>query len=227
MRSVIWDLGGTVVDSYPDVDRALARVVHSEVDDAALHEVALLTRVSSSHAISVLARRYGVAEARLRDAYDELRERWRERPAPLMPGVGAVMGAVRAGGGLNLMATHRDRASASVLVRRSGLEIDDMVCAPDGFARKPDPAMALALLERHGLAAGECLAVGDRTADVEAAVAAGVTAFLLVTPGVPLEAPGGRRISALRDLLEALGDVSGPAAPDPGACGPPRHAGSG
>ncbi len=64
--------------------------------------------------------------------------------------------------------------------------------------------MVLALLARHELTAGECLAVGDRPADIEAARAAGVEGVLLETPGIPLEAPGARRIHSLRDLIPML-----------------------
>ena len=48
MRALIWDLGGTLVDTYPDVDRALAEAVRAEPDDELLREVATLTRRSSS-----------------------------------------------------------------------------------------------------------------------------------------------------------------------------------
>lgn len=197
---MIWDMGGTLVDTYPDVDRTLAQVVHDEVDDTELMEVARLTRVSSSHAISTLAGRYDVPEESLRSAYDALKDRWEEQAPPLMDGVRETMAAVRESGGLNLVATHRDRASATVLVEKLGLEIDDMVCAPDGFPRKPDPAMHLALLERNDLDASQCLAVGDRPADVEAAEAAGIRAFLLTTPGIPLGEQGVTRIESLGEL---------------------------
>lgn len=210
MRSVIWDLGGTLVDTYPDVDRALAGAVADTVDQALLHEVAVLTRQSSSHAISTLADRHGVSEKRLRLAYDAVTQHWRRHPAPLQEGAREMLAAVRAGGGLNLVATHRDRGSASALLEALDVTVDDMVCAPDGFARKPDPAMPRELLQRHGLRPGQCLAVGDRPADVESARAAGVTGLLLVTPGIPQSTPGAHQIDALQQLRPfLLEDVEG------------------
>ncbi|MGY5764512.1 HAD-IA family hydrolase [Brachybacterium sp. DNPG3] len=200
MRTVIWDLGGTLVDGYPDVDRALA-----DASGAPIEEVAALTRISSGHAITVLAARADLETEVLRRAYDDVKETWRRVPPPAMDGAVEALAAVRAGGGLNLVATHRDRRSAEQLLGALGLQVDDMVCAPDGFARKPDPAMTLALLERHELDPARCLAVGDRPADVEAAEAAGVRALLLVTPGIALEAPGTERIGSLRDLLGPRG----------------------
>jgi HAD superfamily hydrolase (TIGR01509 family) len=204
MRAVIWDLGGTLVDTYPDVDRALASALEAEPGEDLLHEVALLTRRSSSYAISTLAARHGVPERRLRTAYEATKLHWQEHPPPVQVGARELLRAVHAAGGLNLVATHRERGSATALLEALELPIDDLVCAPDGFPRKPDPAMVFALLERHALAPEECLAVGDRPADVDAAAAAGVRGVLLETPGVPLDAGDAERITALSDLTDRV-----------------------
>lgn len=205
MRAVIWDLGGTLVDTYPDVDRALASVIDPRPGQALLREVALLTRRSSSEAITQLAERYDLHEERLRSAYEATTAHWERQPPPVMDGAREVIAAVQQGGGLNLVATHRQRGSATALLRALSLPVDDMVCAPDGFARKPDPEMVDELLGRHDLEPGECLAVGDRPADVEAARAAGVRGFLLSTPGIPLEAGAAERIEDLRALRDRIG----------------------
>ncbi|AXK45091.1 HAD family hydrolase [Brachybacterium saurashtrense] len=215
MRAVIWDLGGTLVDTYPDVDRALAGALSPAPGEELLHEVALLTRRSSGEAIRTLAARHHVSEELLQDAYERTKEVWEEHPPPVMDGARELLEAVREAGGLNLVATHRHRESASALLERLALEVDDLVCAPDGFARKPSPQMLRTLLARHDLAPRDCLAVGDRTADVEAAAAAGVPAQLLETPGVPLDAAGADRLRSLRALIALF--------PAPGAQGGAGH----
>src|SRR5690625_2962285 len=141
MRTVIWDLGGTLADTYPDVDRTLAAVVHASPDAEDIAEVAQLTRRSSSHAITMLAQRHGVPEQRLRAAYDSLKDRWARQPPPAMEGARQVLGTVRAGGGSNLVSTNRDRQSSTVLLEALGLEvvIDDMFCALAGFLLTPYP----------------------------------------------------------------------------------------
>ncbi|GAB2607900.1 HAD family hydrolase [Pseudactinotalea suaedae] len=205
IRSIIWDFGGTLVDTYPDVDRALARAAFADDDEQHLAEVAALTRISSGHAIGELADRTGVAEDVLRAAYDGVKELWQHTPAPVMPHAREVMAAVTEVGGLNLVATHRDRGSAEQLLRATGLAVDDMVCAPDGYERKPSPQMVQVLLERHRLAPAEVIAVGDRPGDAEAARAVGVTGLLLVTPGIPLALPANLpQIASLRELLPML-----------------------
>lgn len=204
MRAVIWDLGGTLVDTYPDVDRALASALDAQPEEKLLHEVAQLTRISSSHAISTLAARYQVAERRLRTAYEATKLHWQEHPPPVTAGAHELLEAVHRSGGVNLVATHRERGSATALIEALGLPIDDLVCAPDGFARKPDPAMVLALLARHSLAPTECLAVGDRPGDVAAARAAGVRGVLLETVGIALDAGDAERVTSLHAVRALL-----------------------
>lgn len=193
-----------MIDTYPDVDRALSQAAFGDTDQAHLDAVAALTRVSSGHAIAELSRRTGVSETELRTAYDGVKDRWARHPAPVMPGAGEVMAAVTRGGGKNLVATHRDRASAELLIEATGLAVDDMVCAPDGYPRKPAPEMIQVLLDRHDLDPAEVIAVGDRPVDVEAGRAVGVTGALLVTPGIPLDAGEAHRIADLRELLGLL-----------------------
>jgi len=58
------------------------------------------------------------------------------------------------------------------------------------------------------LAPQDCLAVGDRPADVEAAAAAGVRGVLLETAGIPLEAGDAERVTSLR-ALQSLLEIDG------------------
>lgn len=209
MHHIIWDMGGTLINTYPDVDRVLCQAAYGRVDANLMRHVAGLTRRSIASAIDALVAETGVAPAVLLDAYEALKERWRSEPAPVMDGAREVMARVTELGGLNLVATHRDRVSATNLLAALSLAVDDMVCAPDGLPRKPDPAMNQLLVERHGLQPADVLCVGDRPIDVVAAREAGMVAALLVRPGLtvtlPDDAPGALVVASLRDLLPLLG----------------------
>lgn len=203
-RSIVWDMGGTLIDTYPSVDRTLLDVVTRAGYRSDLPRVAGLTRVSIDSAIVELAARAGIDRAELDGAYAQLKRSWQDRPAPVMTGARRVMDRVRAIGGRNLVVTNRDRESAAVLLAATDLEVDDMVCVSDGFPRKPDPAMYRAILDRNGCVATECVAVGDRPIDAEAAGAAGLECVLLETPGIPVRWDGSRRINRLEELLPLL-----------------------
>ncbi|MGC5617195.1 HAD-IA family hydrolase [Georgenia sp. Z1491] len=205
-RHLVWDMGGTLVDTYPAVDAALARVVRDRGGEITEREVAALTRRSTGAAVEALSDRFGIPAADLEAAQTDLKAGWVRTPPPVMTGAREAMAAARALGGLNLVVTHRDRASATGLLTSLGLEVDDMLCAPDGHPRKPDPAMYREMLGRHRLEADTCLAVGDRPIDAEAASAAGIDSAVLVTPGLDLDDGGARwRITSLDDVAGLLG----------------------
>ncbi|GAA4797272.1 HAD family hydrolase [Corynebacterium canis] len=208
MRHIIWDMGGTLINTYPEVDGVLCEAAFGDTEPEHLRYVKTLTRHSIGHAIETLSAECNVDPQTLEDAHSRLKERWRTHPAPVMDGAREVMARISELGGLNLVATHRDRTSASDLLNAHNLVMDDMVCAPDGLERKPSPAMNLLLAERHGIKPAEILCVGDRPIDVVAARAAGMTAALLVRPGtsvtLPDDAPGALVVASLRDLLTLL-----------------------
>lgn len=205
MRHIIWDMGGTLVNTYPEVDRVLCEAAFGDAEPEHVRHVTSLTRRSIAHAIATLAVEHDLAPRVFEEAYAGLKERWRRRPAPVMDGAREVMARVSGLGGLNLVATHRDRASATMLVTVLGLDLDDMVCAPDGPARKPSPEMNLLLARRHGLDPTQVLCVGDRPIDAVAAANAGMNAALLVSPGTVLTlrdaVDGTAVVASLRDLI--------------------------
>lgn len=202
---VFWDMGGTLVDTYPALDSALAAVVRAHGGAVDVAEVSRLTRVSTGHAVATLAARFGVPEAEFEAAEDELKAQWRLDPAPAMPGARQLLHDVRAAGGLNLVVTHRDRASAQSLLDGLGLEADDLISTTDGYPRKPDPAMYLAMLQRHGLDPAGCLAVGDRPIDADAAAAAGLATATLESPEAPVEDRADHSVATLDELRPLLG----------------------
>ena len=205
MRHIIWDMGGTLIDTYPEVVRALSRAAYGDTAPSHLREIGALTQYSIAHAIESLSVSREVPRTDLERAYEELKTRWRTRPAPVMDGARELIAQVWEKGGLNLVATHRDRASATMLVTVLGLDLDDMVCAPDGLARKPSPEMNLLLARRHGLDPAQVLCVGDRPIDAVAAANAGMSAALLVSPGTVLTlrdaVDGTAVVASLRDLI--------------------------
>lgn len=202
-RHIFWDMGGTLVDTYPELNEALTDAAERRGAAILIDDVAALTRTSTQHAIDTLAARTGLPAGVFEQANADLKRRWESNPPPVMTGARELMADVRAAGGLNLVITHRDRTSAEALVAALALRVEDMVCAPDGFPRKPDPTMVQLLLGRHGLDVDDCIFVGDRPIDAEAAHAAGMASALLhEEPSHP--AHHWHRIETLDDLRPLL-----------------------
>lgn len=203
-RHVFFDLGGTLVDTYPELDATFMEVVTAHGAQVSSAEVERLTRQSTGIAVAGLSERFGIPAAEFEAANAALKRRWRDSPPPAMPGARAVLDLVSGRGGLNLVVTHRDRASATSLLEQLDLVPDDLVCPDDGFPRKPDPTMYEFLVRRHGLDPAECLGVGDRVIDAQAAHAAGMAAAMLEAPGVDIEDPAEHRLESMADLLGLL-----------------------
>ncbi len=201
-RHIFWDMGGTIVNTYPQLDAALADVVRSRggtIDD---HDVALLTRRSTGEAVTTLSARFQIPEKAFREAETALKSGWHTSPPPAMPGIHEAMATIT---GLNLVVTHRERGSATSLLESLGITVDDIICTSDGYPRKPDPAMHRALLERHGLNPRDCLSVGDRPIDAAAGHAAGMDAAMLRTPRINFDNDAAIQVESLADLVPLLG----------------------
>lgn len=203
MTSIVWDMGGTLFDTYPSIDHAFADLLTEHGHDIDLSEISALTRVSREHAITTLARQSAVLPSLFRDRYDEVKEGWKTSPPRLMTGALEVAKACKNSGGKNLVVTHRDRDSALQLLSTSEFVADDLISTSDGFPRKPDPAMIFEILSRNSIRASDCIAIGDRPIDVLAANSAGIEAFLLVSASVPHDSDG-TTITSLTELLPSL-----------------------
>ncbi len=97
----------------------------------------------------------------------------------VLPGVPEALAALRGGGRRLALATTRATASALDTLQAKGLaQHFEFVGGGDQVARhKPAPDVLLLALERLGCAPGEALMVGDTTADIGAARAAGVACW--------------------------------------------------
>ena len=201
-RHVLWDLDGTLLDTYPATDGALAAALTGLGHPVTVAELAPLTRITLDHAVAHSAALFGLPVPELYTAYEREYAVLGLEFSPAMPGAVQAMQAVRGKGGLNLLATHRDREGALWRLKAAGLDtlLDDLLSVSDGYLRKPDPALFVALLERHRLDPAEVLAVGDRDLDVVAGRLAGCQTALLLTPEATLQTEADRVLRSLAEL---------------------------
>ncbi len=84
------------------------------------------------------------------------------------------------------IATTDDRAPTQAMIEAFDIEeyIATMVCADDGIKAKPEPDMVLTICERMKIAPSKVMVVGDTTADLKMARAAGAGLVAGVLSGV-------------------------------------------
>lgn len=176
IKNLIWDLDGTLFDTYPSFVNAFQIVFRQYSLTIPEQRVLALARVSFQHCGDVIA---GENDLDVDEVMDRVGQVYIDLPLatqPPFPGVIESCQWALARGGKNVIVTHRRELTSLRLLeafKMRGL-FAGWITGDMGFARKPDPESFLAAIEKFGLKSEESLALGDRDLDLQAAQAAGV-----------------------------------------------------
>ena len=205
IRHLIWDVDGTLFDTYPAIVGSLHAAAVDLGAPATYEETHDLALVSIDHCLATLSATYDLSLDMLGADFDRRYQEVPPEDQPPFDGAPEVCQLIHSRGGLNLIVTHRRRAGLDRLLTTHGLAdlFTDIISHDDGYPRKPDPGAFRTLIERHRLPRDESLAVGDRDIDILAAHSAGLAAAhfgtnpITTTPDVVLPDFG-----TLRRLIE-------------------------
>lgn len=175
-KVVVFDFDGTIADTLPSIV-AVARHVLSAwgLPQERLADCPKLVGPPFPQAFSMV---FGLSEAdarevtrRYREAYGALGpEAW-----PAFPGMGALLGELRASGRLLAVASSKRSALLHRALSDEGLlGCFDVVRGKQSDAQQSKAATLAAVLDELGVAADDAVMVGDRHFDVDAALACGV-----------------------------------------------------
>jgi phosphoglycolate phosphatase-like HAD superfamily hydrolase len=204
MRNILWDVDGTLFDTYPAITYAISQALNGLGESVALNVVDRLARQSIEYCLATLAQRFRLDQALLRGRYLASYERLPLANQPPFLGVAEVCAAVQAPGGQNVAVTHRAVRSTAALLDAHGLAplFAGIVSVEQGYPRKPDPAIVLAALAIYALDPAETWMVGDRALDIQAGRAAGLRTCLFGRAS--LAQPADLQIDQYSDLLRLL-----------------------
>jgi phosphoglycolate phosphatase-like HAD superfamily hydrolase len=203
IKYLIWDLDGTLFDTYPAFTEAFLEALNDFHYDADPAWVLSLTKINFGHCASVLASHFHLTQEEVEGAF------WKHYLAMplntqfLMPRAKDLCAYMVRLGGMNVIVTHRDRASTSAILKTHGVEalFTDFIAGDDGFPLKPDPSGVEAIITRNDIDKQQSLLVGDREMDIEAGLASGVRTCLMDVRG------GSSRADFLVDDLHQLWDM--------------------
>jgi phosphoglycolate phosphatase-like HAD superfamily hydrolase len=183
IRHLIWDVDGTLFDTYPAIVRSFQAALYDLGALAAYDEIMRLVLISVDHCLTTLSTSCSLSADELEERFVQHYQTVTPEDQPPFAGVNEVCADIRARGGLNLIVTHRRRAGLVRLLAAHTLTADfvDIVSSDDAFPRKPDPAAFAALIEKHQLPREMTLGLGDRDIDILAAQAAGIRAAFFGT----------------------------------------------
>ena len=167
-RAFIWDLDGTLLDSY---DAILAGLEETYATYQLLFDRASIKDFILKHSVQDLL--VAVAEEYHLDVTDLNRRRAEslaEKNAQvlLMDGARDVLSWAQEAGIEQFVYTHKGE-NAFVILRDLGLEsfFTEILTSQSGFARKPDPEAARYLMEKYGVEPENTYYIGDRSLDID------------------------------------------------------------
>ena len=167
-RAFIWDLDGTLLDSY---DAILAGLEETYATYQLLFDRASIKDFILKHSVQDLL--VAVAEEYHLDVTD-LNHRRAESLAEknaqvlLMDGARDILSWGQEAGIEQFVYTHKGE-NAFVILRDLGLEsfFTEILTSQSGFARKPNPEAAIYLMKKYGLHPEKIYYIGDRSLDID------------------------------------------------------------
>ena len=202
MTSYIWDLDGTLLDSYGVITAAAAEtaaeagqndpeeLVYKGVKQGSVTAYLKDVSARSGKTVEILMERYRFHT----HSHDDL--------ITLTEGAAEALERLRKAGAVHFVYTHRGPSSEPILRRLGILDcFREVVTSEYRFTPKPSGDGVRYLLEKYGLDPEQTWYVGDRTLDVLCAKDAGVKALLYLPEGTCVSATG-QEDRIIRDLGE-------------------------
>lgn len=201
-NSWIWDLDGTLFDSYGVIVGAIAQICredgHPEPEDRIL-------KICKDGSVTVWFRQY---TALFGGSPEEYFLRYRkvshgmDSRITLIPGAAETLQTLADAGDQHFVYTHRG-ASTHEILDRLGLTgfFREVVTSDAGFTPKPSGEGVKYLMKRWDLDPGSSWYIGDRQLDVLCGKDAGIKSVLYLPEGATVT-PTGREDLIIRDLTE-------------------------
>lgn len=193
----IWDLDGTLLDSYEAILSGIEETFGQfsiPYDKEKVREFILKFSVQDL-LVQVSEERKLDAEVLNQVRAQSLSEK--NAQVVLMPGAREVLAWADEAGIQQFVCTHKGDNALTIL-RDLGLEsyFKEILTSQSDFARKPSPEAATYLLDKYQLAPEKTYYIGDRTLDVEFAKNSGIQSINFLESSFE----GNHRIQALADI---------------------------
>lgn len=208
IQHFIWDLDGTLLDTYPMIIADLRSALQEFGQDCEPVEAMGLMLVNISNAARHYSKKFGLDFDTLMDTYHAIHDKTISGfAAKPMDGAKEVLEAICQSGRHNYIFTHRKDWETVEYLKKYGLDgyFRDIVGQDSPqFAFKPAPDAVLYLMEKYGMDKENTVMVGDRDCDLASGRNAGIQAAHFVCAAVPEELRCNWRLTDLRQIVDLL-----------------------
>ena len=195
IRNIIWDVDGTLFDTYPPIARAFKRAIEYLGKDVSIDRIEELSKISLNHCVSTISTEYTLETEDIGREFDRYYAEISAKESPPFSGVAEICDYICSVNGKNVIVTHRGREGTLALLTTHNLmgKFADYIVRDDGYPRKPDPAAFNAALKKNNLKKEETINIGDREIDIIAGQSAGIFSCLFgrnshsVTPDLAID----------------------------------------
>ena len=201
----IWDLDGTLLDSYEIIVNSLCAVykekLNVELNKDEVHKEVI--KYSVGHFLERMEKETGVSFDLLASRYSEISGS-QKLNIKAMKNAEDILKYIKGNGMHNYVFTHRGKTTEIVL-KNIGLfdYFDEIITSLNSFKRKPDPEAINYLVDKYKLDKNLTFYVGDRPLDIECANRAKIKSILLL-PKDGVGESTGTETFIVNDLLEII-----------------------
>ena len=202
MTSFIWDLDGTLLNSYPLIVNSLYTIYSEKgvlIDKKEIYKQVIEESVSAF--IKAMEAKFNIPFEDLKERYNNITHKELNTITP-MEHSKEILEYLNNIGIDNYVYTHRG-TTTEVVLSNIGLisYFKDIITSLDNFKRKPDPEGLNYLINKYNLDRNNTYYVGDRKLDIECANNAHIKSIMFIEPSSPGK-PTGKEDHVIRDLLE-------------------------
>ena len=202
MLAFIWDLDGTLIDSYEIIVDSLYQIYKEKGFDIDKQEILRdCINESVSYFITKMETRFGVPFDDLKNRYSVISHNAKDK-IKAMTHAKEILKFIKENHIPNYVFTHRGVTTDSVLKNIGIYEyFDEIVNSQHGFKRKPDPEGINYIVDKYHLDRNHTYYVGDRPMDIKCASNANIKSIMFV-PDDSATSPTGLEDYVIKDLLQ-------------------------
>ena len=202
MKAIIWDLDGTLIDSYTVIVESICdglKELNINYDKSFIANYVQTKSVTSY--LKEISLKYGYSTDFLFDLYYKYSNA-RTMQIESLPHAKDILEILHNRGIQHFIYTHKNIVSFEILENLDMLKyFTKILTIDDGFKRKPDPEAINYLIEEYHLDKNEVYYVGDRDLDIESANNANIKS-IFYKPENSYGKPTGEETHIVYDLLD-------------------------